>query len=62
MGLTIEVDYDKCNGEGECVDICSADVFVLKSGKSTAPNIDECIECCSCVEMCPAGAIKHSAC
>jgi NAD-dependent dihydropyrimidine dehydrogenase PreA subunit len=26
------------------------------------PNIDECIECCACVEACPTGALKHSTC
>ena len=25
-------------------------------------NIDECVECCTCVETCPEGAIDHSAC
>jgi NAD-dependent dihydropyrimidine dehydrogenase PreA subunit len=25
-------------------------------------NIDECIECCACVENCPEGAIEHSSC
>jgi NAD-dependent dihydropyrimidine dehydrogenase PreA subunit len=37
---TIKIDYDKCVGAGECVDICPAEVYVLVEGKSTAPNID----------------------
>ncbi len=59
---TIKIDYDKCVGAGECVDICPADVFEIIEGKATAPNIDECVECCSCVEVCPEDAIEHSSC
>jgi NAD-dependent dihydropyrimidine dehydrogenase PreA subunit len=54
---TIEIDYDKCVGAAECVEICPSDVFEI-----IAPNIDECIECCSCVEVCPEVAILHSSC
>lgn len=62
LGFTIEIDYDKCIGAGECVDVCPTEVFELVDGKSTAPNIDECIECCACVEACPTQAIKHTSC
>jgi len=62
LGITIEVDYDKCAGHAECVDVCPTDVYELKDGKAAVLNIDECIECCSCVELCPADAIKHSSC
>ncbi len=62
LDLTIEVDYDKCKGYAECVDVCPTNVYELVDGKATAPMIDECIECCSCVEVCPAAAIKHSSC
>jgi NAD-dependent dihydropyrimidine dehydrogenase PreA subunit len=59
---TIKIDYDKCVGAGECVDICPSEVFELVNGKSTPPNIDDCVECCSCVEVCPEDAIEHSSC
>ncbi len=59
---TIKVDYDKCVGAGECVDICPAEVYELVDGKTVPKNIDECTECCSCVEVCPQGAIEHSSC
>jgi|TARA_B100001964_G_C14244082_1_gene606541 NAD-dependent dihydropyrimidine dehydrogenase PreA subunit len=61
-GVIIEIDYDKCKGAGECVDICPVEVYALENEKGTAPNIDECIECCACVEACPEMAIKHSSC
>ncbi|MEM1575405.1 MAG: 4Fe-4S binding protein [Nitrososphaerota archaeon] len=62
LGVTIEIDYDKCIGAGQCVAVCPTGVYELKDGKSTAPNIDSCIQCCVCVTSCPTGAIKHSSC
>ncbi len=60
--VTIKIDYDKCEGHGECVDVCPAEVYTLVNGKVTGPNVAECTECCSCVEVCPTGAIEHSSC
>lgn len=62
LGITIEIDYDKCVGHAECVNVCPADVYEIVEGKSVAKNIDECVECCACVESCPENAIKHSSC
>jgi NAD-dependent dihydropyrimidine dehydrogenase PreA subunit len=62
LGIVIEVDYDKCTGVGECVTVCPSNVYELVKGKTTAPNIDECIQCCACQESCPKLAIKHSSC
>lgn len=62
LGITIEIDHDLCDGDGECVDVCPSEVYVLENEKSTAPNIDECTECCACVEACPQNAIKVSSC
>jgi len=44
------------------VDVCPAEVYELVDGKSTAPRVADCIECCACVEACPEGAIEHSSC
>ena len=60
--IRIEIDYDKCTGAAVCVDVCPSAVFELVKKKATAPNIDACVECCACVQNCPEGAIKHSAC
>lgn len=62
LGVVVEVDYDKCKGIGECVIVCPSSVYELVDGKTTAPNIDECIQCCACQEACPTGAIKHHSC
>lgn len=60
--VTIKVDYDKCNGQGKCVDVCPSEVYELQDGKTVPVKIDDCIECCACVENCPEEAIVHSSC
>lgn len=60
--VTIEVDYDLCTGQAMCVDQCPGEVYELTDGKAVAAYIDQCIECCTCVAVCPEEAIKHSAC
>ncbi|MCR6624273.1 MAG: 4Fe-4S binding protein [archaeon YNP-LCB-024-027] len=62
MGVTIEIDHDKCIGAGECVRVCPTSVYKLVNGKSVVENIDNCIQCCACVVACPTQAIKHSSC
>ncbi|OLS15171.1 MAG: 4Fe-4S ferredoxin [Promethearchaeota archaeon CR_4] len=61
-GKVLEIDHDKCNGDAACVDVCPSSVFEIVGGKSTAPKMSECIECCACVSGCPEEAIKHSSC
>jgi len=61
-GLTIEIDEDKCNADGECVNVCPTNVFEIIDGKSHAVRVDDCIECCACVDACPPKAIKPTSC
>jgi len=64
LGITITIDHDLCDGCGTCVEECPAEpnVYELVDEKSTAANIDECIECCACVDACSQSAIEHSSC
>jgi NAD-dependent dihydropyrimidine dehydrogenase PreA subunit len=62
LGITITVDYDKCTGVGDCVDMCPVEVFEVQNEKAVVVNIDECTECCACVTACPNEAIEHSSC
>jgi len=60
--VTIKVDYDKCTGHADCVESCPGEVYELVDSKAVAGSIENCIECCTCVEVCPEDAIEHSAC
>jgi len=60
--VEIIIDKDKCEGCGDCVDVCPSEVFEIVDEKSGAVRLDDCIECCACVEACPHGAIQHEAC
>ena len=60
--VTIKVDYDKCVGHGDCADACPGEVYELIDGKAVPVNINNCVECCTCVEVCPENAIDHSSC
>jgi NAD-dependent dihydropyrimidine dehydrogenase PreA subunit len=60
--VTINVDYDKCLGIGECASSCPGEVYDLIDGKAVPERIQDCIECCTCVEVCPEKAISHSSC
>jgi NAD-dependent dihydropyrimidine dehydrogenase PreA subunit len=62
LSLTIEIDYELCKGHGKCVTECPSDVFELINGKSACITIDDCVECCECVDACPENAIRHSSC
>ncbi len=57
MGWLVQVDKEKCTGDGECVDVCPVEVFELQDGKAEPVNMDECLGCESCVEVCEEGAI-----
>ncbi len=60
--VTIKVDYDKCVGHGDCADNCPGEVYDVEEGKAVAARIDDCVECCTCVQVCPEQAIEHSSC
>lgn len=60
--VSISVDAAKCNGCGECADICPGDVYDMANNKAVPARQDDCTECCNCVENCDQDAITHSEC
>ena len=62
----VKVDYEKCNGDSICVDICPVAVFELQNtgGKTVSVVIaeDQCLVCRACEVQCPEQAIEHSSC
>lgn len=60
----ITVNEEKCNGCGNCVLACPANVFMQPKKETTAePSRSEfCISCYHCVSICPKKAITHITC
>jgi NAD-dependent dihydropyrimidine dehydrogenase PreA subunit len=52
-----QVDIQKCDGCGTCVDTCPSAAIALVDEKAVI-NRDECAECGSCESECPNEAIS----
>ena len=58
MAWIIEIDREKCDGDGACVENCPVEVLELDAdGKAEAVNAEECLGCETCMEVCETGAI-----
>lgn len=60
----MKVDWDICNGDGACVEVCPVSVLELQdipgyrdSKKSYPVRPEDCILCLACVAECPTEAI-----
>lgn len=61
---TVKVDWNKCNGDEVCVQVCPVNVFEMKNlpeysdtPKSVPVRESECIMCMACTTQCPTEAI-----
>lgn len=54
----IEIDQDKCNGCGICVDACHEGAIGLVDGKARLMRDDYCDGLGDCLPTCPTGAIN----
>jgi nitroreductase/NAD-dependent dihydropyrimidine dehydrogenase PreA subunit len=58
----ISVDYDKCNADGICADVCPRKLIVIDDKDSKPKPIPEaaerCISCGHCLAVCPTSAIS----
>ncbi|MEE8168376.1 MAG: 4Fe-4S dicluster domain-containing protein [Candidatus Hydrothermarchaeales archaeon] len=59
---SIEIDTQKCNACADCVDACPSSVFEMVDGKVKIVNLEDCIECCACVDICEPEALVHDTC
>lgn len=53
-----EIDKEKCDGCGTCVDACPSEAITIVDEKAVI-NEEECVECGTCVEECPNEAITE---
>lgn len=54
----VTIDYDKCTGALECVDVCPSEVYDEgDDGKAVVARMEDCTGCDSCVASCPEEAI-----
>ncbi len=54
----IEIDEEKCNGCGKCVNACHEGVIALVHGKARVVRPAFCDGLGSCIPACPQGAIR----
>ena len=67
-GTKVAVDWDLCNGDGICIDVCPVNVFEwantpghpTSEKKSDPVREKDCIDCMACETQCPTQAIKIS--
>ncbi len=54
---TVEIGPE-CSNCKKCVDICPTNVFAMPKGKMKVVNLEACILCNACVEVCEGGDLK----
>ncbi|MBN1295314.1 ferredoxin family protein [bacterium] len=49
----IRIREEWCKGCGLCVEVCPKHVLVMNRFKATVADLDACIVCCRCEDICP---------
>ncbi|MBW1888178.1 MAG: 4Fe-4S binding protein [Deltaproteobacteria bacterium] len=56
--MKIEIDMEKCIGEGICVQMCPEGVLEIQDEKCRVVNMDACTECKACEVSCDYDALQ----
>lgn len=56
--VTLQLDTEKCNGCGMCVNVCPHQVLNILERKAVITDKSACMECGACAINCPVNAIK----
>jgi NAD-dependent dihydropyrimidine dehydrogenase PreA subunit len=56
--VTPEIDLDKCNGCGDCVEQCPSGIVALVDGKASIVRPEDCSYCTDCEDLCSSAAIR----
>lgn len=59
--VTLQLDYEKCNGCRMCLNVCPHNVFAIQNKRAVIIDRDACMECGACSRNCPESAIKVQA-
>ena len=59
--VTLELDGNKCNGCGFCIDACPHAVFTQADRKVMVSDREACMECGACALNCPTKALTVEA-
>lgn len=55
--MSAKVEASKCNGDGECVEVCPLDAITIQDAVAVVDQ-ETCGDCGACVDVCPTEAIK----
>lgn len=53
-----EIDAERCDGCGDCVEACPQGALALEDGKAVMARPADCDYCADCEAVCPPDAIR----
>ena len=54
----VKINKEKCDGSGNCIEVCPFGVLEIKNGKAVVKNLKNCKRCGACMYACPNNAIE----
>jgi len=54
----VKINRDKCDGCGNCIEVCPFGVLEIRNGEAIVVAPEKCKNCGACMYACPNKAIK----